>query len=381
MEVLPGKIKGRFVLRFLAVNWRDIKHPEAGGAEVHLHEILSFLVKWGHDVTQISSAFPEGESQAVVDGVRILRSGHWFDANLTLPVFARRIMKSNTFDAVIEDINKLPFFMPLYTDIPVLGVVPHLFGTTVFREANWLIGSYVVIMEKLIPHIYKNNRFMVISPSTRSDLASRGIAPDRIDVVLCGLNHELYRNLDLERNEDPTIVHLGRLRKYKSVEIAIRAVEIIRKKLPEAKLLIIGDGPYKSALEDTVEKAGMEEAVEFKGFMETEDVVKCLNKAHLLINPSPKEGWGLTVVEANACGMPVVASDRPGLRDSVWVGETGYLVPYGDENAFAEKSLELLLNRDLWSKMSKNALRRVKELTWERCARETETILKRVVEG
>ena len=113
--------------------------------------------------------------------------------------------------------------------------------------------------------------------------------------------------------------------------------------------------------------------------MEAEELVRYLNKAHLLINPSPKEGWGLTVVEANACGMPVVASDRPGLRDSVWVGETGFLAPYGDETAFAEKSVELLENRDLWYRMSKNALQRVKELTWERCAKETESLMNKVL--
>jgi glycosyltransferase involved in cell wall biosynthesis len=376
---LLEKSKERLLLKVLAVNWRDIKHPEAGGAEVHLHEILAHFVKWGHGVTQISSGFPGGEPETEVDGIRILRYGHWFDANFALPFFARRQIKLNPYDIVMEDINKLPFFMPLYTDVPVLGVIPHLFGTTVFREANWIIGSYVVMMEKLIPYIYKNNRFMVISPSTKDDLAARGIGTDRIKVVLCGLNHELYRDLDLERFKDPTIVHLGRLRKYKSVEVAIRAIKIIRDKLPKARLVIIGDGPYRLTLEGLVEKLGVKDAVEFKGYMKAEELVRYLNKAHLLINPSPKEGWGLTVVEANACGMPVVASDRPGLRDSVWVGETGVLVPYGDEAAFAEKSMELLEDRDLWYRMSKSALKRVKELTWERCARETESLVSKIV--
>ncbi len=376
---MPKKSKGTVGLRVLAINWRDIKHPETGGAEVHLHEILAHFVKWGHEVTQISSGFPGGEPETEIDGIRILRSGHWFNANFALPIFARRQIKSNSYDIVMEDINKLPFFMPLYTDLPVLGVIPHLFGTTVFREANWIIGSYVVMMEKLIPHIYKNNQFMVISPSTKDDLASRGIDPGRIEVVLCGLNHKLYRYLDLERFEDPTIVHLGRLRKYKSVEVAIRAIKIIRDKLPKARLVIIGDGPYKSVLEGVTEKLGVKDAVEFKGYIESEELVRYLNKAHLLINPSPKEGWGLTVVEANACGMPVVASDRPGLRDSVWMGETGFLAPYGDETAFAEKSVELLENRDLWYRMSKNALQRVKELTWERCAKEAESLVNKIL--
>ncbi len=113
--------------------------------------------------------------------------------------------------------------------------------------------------------------------------------------------------------------------------------------------------------------------------MKAPELVRYLNRAHLLFNPSPKEGWGLTVVEANACGVPVVASDRPGLRDSVIAGSTGFLVPYGDATAFGEKAADILGDAELWERMSGNSLERVKELTWERCARETERILLEVV--
>jgi len=362
-------------LNVLALNWRDIRHPEAGGAEVHLHEILRHFAEWGHGVTQISSRFDGGEREVAIDGVRVLRAGHWYDANFTLPRFAREHMKEESYDIVLEDINKLPFFMPRYTDVPVLGVIPHLFGTTVFREANFLIGSYVLMMEKLIPFVFKDNRFMVISPSTRKDLIGRGIPEERISVVLCGLDHQKYRNLRLSRFDRPTIVHLGRLRKYKSVEIAMRAMRIILESVPDARLVIIGDGPHKPALRREMERLDLNGAVEFRGYMQAEELVKFLNRSHLLINPSPKEGWGLTVVEANACGMPVVASDRPGLRDSVWHGETGFLVPYADENAFADKSIQLLKDPDLWERTSRGALRRVRELTWERCAAETESLI------
>ncbi len=362
-------------LKVLALNWRDISHPEAGGAEVHLHEILKRFADWGHEVTQVSSGFEGGDAEVAIDGVRVMRAGHWYDANLTLPRFAREHMKGKPYEIVLEDINKLPFFMPRYTDVPVLGVIPHLFGTTVFREANFIIGSYVLMMEKLIPRVFRESRFMVISPSTKQDLIGRGIPAERISVVLCGLDHQKYRNLNLSRFDRPTIVHLGRLRKYKSVETAMRAMKIIRRSVPDVRLVIIGDGPHKPALKRELERLDIDDAVQFKGYLEAGELVEFLNRSHLLINPSPKEGWGLTVVEANACGMPVVASDRPGLRDSVWHGETGFLVPYGDENAFADKSIQLLQNPDLWERMSLGALQRVKELTWERCARETESLI------
>jgi glycosyltransferase involved in cell wall biosynthesis len=365
-------------MRILAVNWRDIKNPDAGGAEVHLHEILSHLARWGHPSTLLAAGWPGCAREETVDGIAIIRRGHWYDANFVLPLFARRHLERQTYDVVLEDINKLPFFMPLVTKIPVVPVIPHLFGTTVFREANAGIGAYVVSMERCIPIVFRKNHFMVISPSTKDDLAARGIEPARITVVLCGLDHRRYRNLDLERFGDPTIVHLGRLRKYKSVEVAIRAMREIRAALPAAKLAIIGDGPHRGALEAETKRLGLAESVRFFGFMRDEALVEYLNRAHLLINPSPKEGWGLTVVEANACGLPVVASDRPGLRDSVCDGETGFLVPYGDAGAFASKALAIFEDRALWRRMSANALERVKELTWERCARETLAVLERV---
>lgn len=365
-------------MRVLALNWRDIRHPEAGGAEVHIHEILSRLTAAGHEAVLISSGFPGCEKEIEIDGVRILRRGHWYDANFVLPLFARRHMKHSRYDVVLEDINKLPFFMPLYTGVPVVPVIPHLFGTTVFREANWLIGAYVVLMEKLIPAVFRKNRFVVISPSTRDDLVARGVDPGRIDVVLCGLDHSTYRDLGLSRYERPTIVHLGRLRRYKSIEVALRAMVIVRERLPGARLLIVGDGPYGDELRRTAGDLDLGDSVEFLGYRDSESLVEILNRSHLLFNPSPKEGWGLTVVEANACGVPVVASDRPGLRDSVIDGTTGFLVPYADAAAFAGKAIEILEDEGLWKRLSGGALQRVSSLTWERCAGETLEVLEEV---
>jgi glycosyltransferase involved in cell wall biosynthesis len=366
-------------MKVCAVNWRDIRNPDAGGAEVHLHEILAHLVRWGHEATQISSGWPGCVPEEEIDGIRILRRGRWYNANIVLQRFTGKHVRSNPYDVVLEDINKLPFFLPLVTSVPVVGVIPHLFGTAAFRETNPVIASSVWLLEQFIPFVFRKNHFMVISPSTMDDLVSRGIRRDRIEVVLCGLDHSKYRNLGYERFERPTIVHLGRLRRYKSVDVAIRAMAHIREQLPSARLVIIGDGPQRAALVKETKSLGLEDAVEFAGFMELDELVEFLNRSHLLVNPSPKEGWGLTVVEANACGVPVVASDRPGLRDSVWDGKSGYLVPYGDDRAFAEKSLLLLDDEDNWRRMSAQALERVKELTWERCARETEAFLEKLL--
>lgn len=362
-------------LHILAVNWRDIRNPEAGGAEVHLHEILTRCVARGHEVTLVATRFPGGPAQEVVDGIHVVRAGSWWNANFVLARVAGRLLRAHRFDLVVEDINKIPFFMPLRTRVPVVAVIPHLFGTTVFRETNPLFAAYVLMWEAFIPWAYRRARFVAISPSTRDDLARRGIATDRIDVVLCGLDHTRYRLLPgLARANAPTVVHLGRLRRYKAVDVVLKAFVRVRREVKGARLVVVGDGPELPALKRLAHRLELDDAVTFTGRAGGAEVVALLNAAHACINASPKEGWGLTVVEANACGVPVVGSDRPGLRDSIQDGTTGFLVPYGDVAAFADKTVALLTDRALWTRMSDAALAWAQSLTWEKTAEEMEAI-------
>jgi glycosyltransferase involved in cell wall biosynthesis len=327
------------------------------------------MVNRGHGVTWVATGFAGGKEEEVVDGMQVLRGGSWWNANFVLPRIAKRALRARRFDLVVEDINKIPFFMPLHTRLPVLAVVPHLFGTTVFRETNPLFASYVLAWEALIPAVYRRARFVAISPSTRDDLVRRGIRADRIDVVLCGLDHARYRLLPgIARADAPTVVHLGRVRKYKAIDVVLAAFDTVRREVAGARLIVVGDGPELPALRRLAARLDLGPAATFTGRMRDDEVVEVLNRAHVCVNASPKEGWGLTVVEGNACGVPVVGSDRPGLRDSIHDGKTGFLVPYGDADAFARKTIELLTDRALWRRMSDASLAWAQSLTWEETA-------------
>ncbi len=367
-------------MKLVAVNWRDLKNPDAGGAEVHLQEILSRMVARGHEVTLFSANFAGGREEENYDGIRVIRRGSWYNANYILPVAIRSYLNEHDCDLVIEDINKIPFFLPVFVKPRVLAVVPHLFGGTVFRETNPLFASYVWMWERFIPFVYETCRFVSISSSTKEDLIRRGIAENRIEVSLCGLDHSTYRLLDgVERFDDPTIIHFGRIRKYKGIDTVIKAFIEVRKKIKSAKLIIVGDGPARPDLETFAAKLELGDSIRFLGTVETNTLIDLLNRSHLFINASSKEGWGLTVVEASACGVPVIASDRPGLKDSVKHGETGFLVEYGRPKAFADKAVELLSDRNKWQAMSAAALEWARSLTWERTADEMEQIFLREV--
>jgi glycosyltransferase involved in cell wall biosynthesis len=363
-------------MRILIVNWRDIQSPWAGGAEVQLHAVAERLVRRGHDVLLLASRFPGCADRAEIAGVRVQRHGTWWNANFALLRAARAELRRNTWDVVLEDVNKIPFFTPLVTRVPVVVLVPHLFGATIFRETNPLFGAYIWLLERPLPWVYRKARFMPVSASTRADLLRRGIDPERATVVHNGLDFERYDRADPPPREPrPTFVHLGRLMRYKSADVAVRAMAHVRRALPDAQLVVAGDGPDLPRLQRLARRLDLEDAVRFMGWLPHADKVDLLWRSHVLLNPSPKEGWGLTVVEANACGVPVVAIRRPGLVDSVQDGETGRLVPYGDAGAMAAAAVDLVRDPERWTGFALRARDWARRFSWDDAALQTERVL------
>ncbi len=369
-------------MNVIAFNWRDPKHPEAGGAELHLFEILRRIVRDGGRATWLAERYAGAPEEDAVDGIRIHRAGSWYNAHLALGALYRGRYRRERFDLVLDDINKVPFFTPLFATAPVLAVVPHLFGTTAFHEAPAPIAGIVWAHESLIPFVYRQTPFLAISESTRSDLSARGIDPGRISVVPCGLTQADYAvTTPPESRRDPTICFLGRLRRYKGAQFAVRALPRVLESVPEARLVLAGDGPYRPTLEGLARSLGVSERVRFLGSVSQPEKVAALNAAQVAVNPSPKEGWGLTVIEANACGTPVVASRSPGLVESVRDGETGILVPHGDVPALADGLIRLLRDRELRLRLATAAIRWAGRFDWETCYRGSRAVMERAAQG
>jgi glycosyltransferase involved in cell wall biosynthesis len=355
----------------LAINFRDPAHPEAGGAELHLEHVLLEAVRRGWRVTWLAAGFPGGAPQGEHRGIRVLRRGSWWNFNLIVPgVLRREFTRGHAPDLVVEDVNKVPCFTPWFTRAPVAVVVPHLFGTTAYREANVVVATYVLAMEALIPWAYARCRFLVISESTRDDLVARGLSSSQITVVHCGVDHVRYRvDPAVTKATAPTLAFVGRLRRYKGLDWVLRALPGVRARVPGVRLEIIGDGPFAGALRRQVERSGLGPAVAFLGFLPGPEKVKRLQAAWVALQPSPKEGWGLTVVEAAACGTPSVATDAPGLRDSVRRDETGLLVPFADDAAMADALVRILTEPELRARLSRAAVDWASRFQWDECGR------------
>jgi len=369
--------------QLLAINFRDPDHPEAGGAELHLEHILREAVARGWRVTWLAAGFPGGAPDGDRDGIRIVRRGAWWNFNVVVPGVLRREFSRPPPDLVVEDVNKVPCFAPWWTRSPVAVIVPHLFGATAFLEAPPPVALYVVALEALIPHVYRGARFVAISESTRDDLVRRGIARARIAVVHCGLDHQAYR-LDptVTKTGRPTITFVGRLRRYKGVDWVMKALPAVRGRVPGARLVVIGDGPFGPALRREAGRLGVADAVEFRGFVSSSEKVRAMQEGWVLVQPSPKEGWGLTVVEAGACGTAVVAADGPGLRDSVRDGTTGLLVPYGDTPGLADALARVLSDVALRDRLARGGVEWAARFTWPDCgARSLEALTAGLPEG
>ena len=114
-------------------NWRDILNPEAGGAEVHLHEIFKRIVREDHEVTVISSKYDGCKCYEEVDGVKIHRVGNKFLYGITALLYYVFKLRGNGFDVVIDDISKVPLFTPLYVKEPLVAIIHHFHGKAEYR--------------------------------------------------------------------------------------------------------------------------------------------------------------------------------------------------------------------------------------------------------
>lgn len=366
-------------MRILLLNWQDIKNPAGGGAEVYLHQIFKRLAAQGHEITLLCSQFSGALKEEVIDGIHILRRGNRNLFNYTVPIEYARQFRREHFDIVIDDINKIPFYTPLYVRKPLLGMVMHLFSRSIYKEASIPAASYVYCAERLALSVYRNTPLVSISESTSAELLSHGCRKDNIFLVPCAVNHTAYRQLTSVIKTEPVIGYVGRIKKYKSVDHLLRAFAIVLKILPEAKLVIIGEGDGKPAFERLSNELQINHATTFTGFLPLEEKVKLLNQMQIVVNTSAKEGWGLTVTEANACGTPAVASDVPGLRDAVKDGETGLLYEYGNIEQLAEKILLLLRDEHLRTRLTNGALEYAQSLTWDKSAKIMLDVIEQVV--
>jgi glycosyltransferase involved in cell wall biosynthesis len=296
---------------------------------------------------------------------------------LHVPGYIRRVLNPQGFQVAVEDLNKVPLFLHAWASAPVVLLVHHLFGTTAFKEASFPVAAATWLLERPIPMAYRGVPVLTVSKSTSEDLFERGLRGEAAAVIHNGVYLDrLAPGPEGGRFESPTILYLGRLKRYKGVDLLIRAVGYLKETGDlSVRLLVAGKGDDEPRLRSLATSLGVGDLVRFLGYVSEEEKVELFQRAWIHALTSPKEGWGISILEAAACGTPTVASRSPGLRDAVLDGETGVLVPHGNVKDLAE-SLERLLKADETRRMMGRAARRFAEgFTWEASARKMEAFL------
>lgn len=363
------------------LNWKDIKHPNVGGAEIIVYELAKRLVKHGHNVSLFCRQFIFSEKDEIIDGVKIVRRGNLISMYINAVIYFWSLRKKP--DIVIDMSNTIYWQTPLWVKGSKRIAYLNQMANEVFDyEFPKVVAFFGKMFERIQYLSYRNTPFITYSKSTKDDLISMGIPPKNINIFSLGVDHERYK--PGEKVDYPLFLCVSRLVKMKRTELVVQAMKIVCEKHPSAKLAIVGYGYDRKRLELLRNYLKLEKNV----FFHDEDIlffgknikdqkIKIMQAAWALIFPSVKEGWGMTVTECAACGTPTIATDVSGLRDSVVNGKTGILVSKNPTPVeISREMIRLIEDKKLRKRMSLNAISWAKKFTWERSYREFSKIIK-----
>lgn len=365
-------------MNILILNWRDIKHPQAGGAEISTHEYAKRWVKDRHTVTQFSSAVLGEKEKEKIDGVQIIRRGNKYTVHLHA-FFYYLFYLRNSVDIVVDEFHAIPFFTPLYVRVKKIAFIHETTEEIWFRNSSFPINILGFLFEPFFFRLYHNIPFITVSQSTKNDLIKFGVQENKIHVIHNGVKSMI---VNARKEKSPIVIYLGRLAKDKRTHDALIAFYLVQKKIKDARFWIVGKEEtkgYRKELEKTIQELKMQKKVTFFNYVSDAKKFNLLKKSWVLIHPSIKEGWGLTVIEAASQGTPTVAYDIAGLRDSIVDKKTGVLVSDKTPKQLAKNTVMVLEDKILYNTLSKNAYQWSKKFTWEDASNKSLAIIKRSI--
>jgi glycosyltransferase involved in cell wall biosynthesis len=350
-------------VRILILNWRCPRNPKAGGAEVFTYEIARRLVAQGHRVEWFSADFPGAPPSEVMDGIQILRKGRQFTVHWHA---YRRYHKtlSDQFDAVVDEVNTMPFFTPLWSSIPAFMLIHQLAREVWWYETRFPLSLAGFVAESFYLKWYRKVPVLALSPSTERDLVRLGFKGP-ITIVPPGLD-AVDTSQPWPKEDRPTLLYVGRLAPSKRVDDIVRAFALFKDKVASAQLWLVGSGTpaYVAKLERITARLGLSRDVRLWGWIPDSRKRELMGRAHVLAMASVREGWGLSVLEANAYGTPAVVYDVPGLRDAVHQGRTGLLVE-ANPKALADALVKLCNDQALYHRLTAEAKAESAHHSWD----------------
>ncbi|MFA5382543.1 MAG: glycosyltransferase family 4 protein [Candidatus Micrarchaeia archaeon] len=357
-------------MKIVMFSWKDLKHPESGGAEWVTDKYLSYLVEKGHEVELVCSGFKDSKKNDSRNGYKITRLGNRLTVYPKVFFYYKKHLKGKV-DVVIDQINTIPFFTPLFVKEKKIGFIHQTAREVWFYEMPPLISHLGYFIEPLLFKPYKDIKMICVSESTAQDMKDFGVKETIVIHNGCDVE-PLKKSVEKEEN---TFCFVGRLTSMKRVDHAILAIAELKKYFPDVKLKIIGGNGkenYVRKIKALVKEKSLEENVIFTGYLTFEKRNEEISKCNAIIVPSVREGWGLIVIEANALGTSAVGYDVQGLRDSIQDKVNGWLVKESKREAESIKRLSetlkivLSLDNTQRSKINKRCIDYALEFKWEK---------------
>ncbi len=362
---LSDLVEASGIRRVDVVAWRDLDDPEAGGSEIHAHEVLSRWAAAGVDVRLWTSRVDGAAREVERAGYSVTRVAGRY------AVFPRTALRGLTGrigsgDGMVEIWNGMPFLSPLWSHQPRAVFLHHVHAEMwqmVLSRALARVGH--TVEHVVAPPFYRHQPIVTLSESSKREIMERlGFSSDQITVAPPGIDSRF--SVGGAKAPEPLVVTVGRLVPVKRFGWFIDAMAKLRAEHPDLRAVVVGEGYERPALEAQVRAGDAEEWLSLPGRLGDQELVDLYRRAWLVVSTSVREGWGMTLTEAGACGTPAVATRIAGHEDAVSHGESGLLVDTMDDVVTAAAAI--LSDDQLRGRLGEGAVRTAERFTWDRTA-------------
>lgn len=352
-------------MKILVLNWRDVRHPKSGGAELVTMEHAKGWVKRGNSVTWLTAHYEEAKWNENVEGVRFIRRAGSQTIYLYAPVFL--LFHAREYDVIVDEVHGFPFFSPIFTRTPIVMFIHEIAGDIwdyMFPFPKNIIGK---ILESLYFRVYRMGYVWTAAQSTAQELVDRGIPRNKCVIIPNPIVPSDHKIPVVHKEKYPTYLFVSRVVRMKGVEEVIKAFSFISREDGYAVLWIIGGGEedYIRELKRMINEYGINGKVFFFGIVSEQEKYDRMARAHILLHASVKEGWGLVVLEAASVRTPSVVYNVSGLKDIVKNGKTGVVIQDNSPQEMARQAMLLIKDRKRYATFQKNGLEWVKSLHWD----------------
>jgi glycosyltransferase involved in cell wall biosynthesis len=366
-------------LRVLFFATRDWYHPATTGGDITMWENARYLASKGHDVTFVAANFPGAARRETLEGIKVVRLGGIHSLWLRTFLYYMSRGRGRCDVVVTEGFggSRIPRLAPLYVREPVITEWHQIHRDLFAAQYPKLLNAPLNLLERLTAWVHRNTLVRAGTEEWQRAFPKLGFKPENVFLVPVSIRDDWLGLTNGARASDPTILWLGKLRRYKCPDHAVKAMALVVRQVKAARLVIAGrrdDLGYEKELRNLVRRLGLEASVDFRFDLSEEAKRSLIGESRIVVLPSAVEGFGIVVLEANALGVPVVASTgvpEGAVRDGV----NGLRYPFGDIPALADRIVQLLQDEALYSRLSLNASEQAERFSWSRVGPQFERVV------